>query len=186
MKIKIYKMLFSDGAEYVGRTQIDLEYRLARHFHKPTNIEVYKRLKRGTKFKMWILAEVDEADADSVEKAEIEKLNHSLNWTHRRGETNGRLKPRKLKNVKHFGCKDKVNRYPYPQRRERDYRCFICRQYRPGSEFYACASRYNGLASKCKWCHSLTVRAMRKSVKEGGTSSQGYYKMKRQIREQYS
>ena len=182
--VKIYKITFNDGAAYVGQTIHDLEYRVAHHCNSPSNWELHKRLKRGSKYTVELLCKALPGHAHVVEAREISKLEKPLNITHANGKSVGQRTPKThTGKMKKWGTGKKI---PYPRRKTGQFHCYVCDGWFGPESFYTSKHRSSGLTSRCIECDKHIKRNMSRAKKLGESTSQAYYQAVADIRGNYS
>lgn len=151
----IYKIEFQDGFAYVGMTKYPLQDRIRRHIGSPDNAELKRRLETDPYTAEVMYTGIPTAEiAYQIEDAEIKQLLKPINisgvspdavkrdFGHAQNDTRPtHIKKRKKRNV-------------FPPR-EGNYRCSICRVFKPHTEFPLDRSRFNGLNSRCKPCYRI-------------------------------
>ncbi len=169
--IKIYKLKFADGAEYVGQTRQDLRVRLRQHVHAPVNHELRRRLTAGEPYGVDILSQHgSQFWADWHERRAIRSLAKPINKTDRIGRMPGSGNPPLSGRSMFTGRRGKL----YPRDESRVQTCRICRMRMAAEYFHSDSSRSTGLASKCKQCASAIGDAMRKARQAGEATSTAY------------
>lgn len=145
----VYKISFSDKAEYVGYTKKCVYKRLAVHRTNPANLELHHRLQNEIPC-LEILHEnlKSHLEAYRLEKLEIQRLTLPINRI-------GLLSRQDTNNSNY-----KITRASH-EIREGEYRCCKCRDKKQHTEFSRDRSRYNGLKACCKKCDREAARQRR-------------------------
>ena len=157
--ISIYKIHFSDGTTYVGQTRQTLEKRIAGHMRTSgmTSRVRLRLIHPDITHRIEILSRHRlQERADIAEKRAIRRQSNGINtWL---GPGMGKLfwqaAPRTEVDEK-TDVKPRRKRLPKYDRfppRAGEYRCSICGQKKPHTEFYRDRTRFNGLDSRCAEC----------------------------------
>ena len=183
--IKIYRMTFADGCVYVGQTRRSVKARISAHRTRPCNAALHERLFWGQIYETEILSRHHkQRRADLMEHRAIMRVpvDKRINV---QSPVAGKIEFKK-QGIEPISHKTKARMRPrtrrYEPRRDEKFICSLCRKKKQGTEFYASTSRFNGLDSRCKECRKHTDRRMRESVRAGGTTSDGYWKAKRELK----
>lgn len=147
---KIYKISFEDGFAYVGMTKFPVEDRIRRHINNPDNAELSRRLTSEVYVAEVLYENIPTFEiATQIESDEIFALEKPINisgvnpnaktvhFGHKITKRNSRKKPKRQRQIE-----------PRPG----DYRCSMCCQVKPHTDFYKDRTRFNGLHSRCKPC----------------------------------
>lgn len=181
----VYKITFRcDGCAYVGITNQPIPDRIDAHIRKPVNAELSTRLRKGLEYDYEVLHEVVVEGVDgagirclyALERKEIEKLEKPIN-------ING-ISAEAKRNQKFYGHEQTADNVARKKRkptkrnvhppREGVYKCSICRELKPHTEYYAYRQRFNGLSSRCKKCDNFrrskhkTSDEVREFIANGG------------------
>ena len=172
----VYKISFSDGAEYVGQT-VNVKRRIQKHIAQPVNQQLYEHLK-NLEYSVKIIYEHEKLSyVNASEKKNILLLEKPLNVyvggipIRRTG-----VKPQMNKQF----CnkwKNKKRGVVYP-RISGEYICGWCERMLDASSFHTDKSRSVGIGSRCKDCIHYKSKLMRDSILRSGSSSEGYFRAK--------
>ena len=166
--VSIYCISFSDGARYIGRTKQSLKRRLSSHRREVSNPELTRRLNEGYEHCAWIIRKVPESQAHEIEAKEIALLEKPINHVH---ATAAPIAKGKV----HIAKRWQTGKRRYPRNDSRNYRCRVCRKWKPGPEFHSSSHRSCGVASGCKICALRIDKRMHNAHKNGITTSEAYY-----------
>ena len=184
--IQIYKIVFDDGAAYVGQTSRLIPIRIKAHsnWSSACNSQLFARLNRGDRHDIQVLSRhQSKRVADEAERSEISKLEKPLNRFGIREERfqSDESNPSPPKNARGRKNRRYAQRY-YPDRRPGNYRCRVCYQLKRDYEYHSDGSRSCGLSSVCKNCDRLRQSAASKAMKNNESTSEAYYKTIEAIR----
>ena len=167
----IYRIRFSDGAEYIGRTRQTLEDRIKQVRYanqgRAANIELTDRL-NGRHFSdsshtIEVLEQgLDYATALYLENRYIKSTRCPINKTGHRpwNPENGAALPPPLRES------PSALRYHWKPRSSGMHVCSECREYLDAQAFPSDSSRFNGLNSRCRECERKRNRKRYRAIKE--------------------
>jgi len=173
-KAVVYKIAFSDGTNYIGYTTMTLSKRLRDHATSwNANKRLQKRLRApGFLYDVSVLHHCDSVrEARDLEIQEILKATNVLNrFIPGRNGGAGALTqnyaPTALIDIFDDGKEIKQKTKSWSERKphcvsppkQGNYRCSVCKQVKPETEYHKDRSRWNGLHSRCKICYMKKVR----------------------------
>lgn len=167
--IKVYRIEFEDGAQYVGQTVRPMRRRLQHHMASPCNKQLSERLWRSNYSVRVLSRHYKQARADRAEIREIKRLTKPLNFRGVKARlARGRppVGPSAIRPMPRAGR--------WRERTTKDTKCSVCRKVKPADKFYTDRSRFNGLESRCSACANALKRAVRRARCAGHDVSIAY------------
>ena len=178
---KIYCISFSDGKKYIGVTQIKLEQRIKMHMNpfKFSSWDLFEKMRKEQDWDVFVIEEHE--SRKEAEHRERELILSTPNLLNKLGLQTGQSdRPPLPSSIRKTNRKYRKRHYERDERRNQ--RCRHCNIMKPAADYYTDHSRSSGLASQCRECCLLYERIKHRTVKAGGTASEGYAKYRALIK----